>query len=228
MSQEVRSQKSESIIDKARSRSATTGESSSSKKPAKSRAKAKAAAANAGFNKSDLPEAYSNDAQIAERQAAFEERGPMTQVTRDAWEGMIEHRRDDPENGPDPMREAVDKIRRPGRSYRVMSPRVIGRRGMRNWEVERDQEGKAIEVAGQVIASMPIDEAVRRNKRFQQASLDAVQQAREQYDEAAERLEHESGGAVQVLRRGEVLTDNDPRKKGRGGAAVIGVESFRG
>jgi len=208
-----------SVIERARSRSA---------QPAPSSKKKSAAAKNVGLRKQDLPERYANDKKINARQAAFEESGAVVTV-RDAWEGIIQHRLDDPDNPPDPFTEAVDQVRRPDRAYRTLSPRVIGRRGKRNWEEERDKNGKVIEIAGQILASMPIEQAIKRNKKYQQVSLDAVSEAREQFEEDAERLEHESKGAVAVLRQGEMVKGNDPRSRGRrSNAAVIGVESYRG
>jgi len=225
------SQAQHSVIERARSRTAKTGDGSSSTK--KKRTAAKPASqgeptSKAGFRKSDLPEHYSNDEKINQRQADFEKNGAVT-VTRDAWEGTIEHLLDD-DNAPDPNKEAIDAIRQPGKAYRILSPRVMNRRGRRGWELERDKDGKAIEVpgSGQLIGSRPIDDAIKRNKKFQQASIDAVAHAHEQYDEVADELEHASKGTVSILRRGEVVTDNDPRKHGSGGAAVIGAESSRG
>jgi hypothetical protein len=186
-------------------------------------------AAKVGFRKQDLPEAYSNDEQINAKQAAFEEKGPRVEMVRDAWEGMIQHRLDDPENPPDPFREAVDQIRKPGKTYRMLSPRVLGRRGKRGWEPERDKDGKVIEIAGQVVASMPIEAAIKRNKKFQKLSQDAVDDSREQFADIAERIQYESKGAVEVLRRGEIVQDRrSPSGQPTGTAAVIGSESFRG
>ena len=223
--------KQQSVSDQARSRTATPAEVADGT-PAKKKAKGKASPddAKAGFNRSALPEQYANDEKIAERQAAFEANGPVTTVNRDAWEGTIERILDDDEHAPDPMEEAVDQIRQPGKAYRILSPRVMNRRGKRGWELERDKDGKPIELpgSGQLIGSMPMDAAIKRNKKFQQASIDAVAQANDQYNELAERLEHDSEGTVSVLKRGEMVRDNNPRNQGRGGAAVIGAESFRG
>jgi hypothetical protein len=225
------SQAQQSVIDRARSRTAKTGDGSS---PKKKRTAAKPAsrgeaASKAGFRKSDLPEHYADDKKINQRQADFEAKGPIVTVTRDAWEGTIDQLLDD-DNAPDPNKEAVDAIRQPGKAYRILSPRVMNRRGRRGWELERDKDGKPIEVPGngQLIGSRPIDDAIARNKKFQQVSIDAVAQANEQYNEVADELEHASKGTVSILRRGEVVTDNDPRKGGPGAAAVIGAESFRG
>lgn len=226
------SQAQQSVIERARSRTAKTGDASSPKTPKSTKGKASPVddPSKAGFNRSALPERYGDDEKIEERQADFEAKGPVATVIRDAWEGTIQHRIDDPETAPDPHREAVDEIRQPGKAYRILSPRVMNRRGKRNWEIERDKEGKPIQVAGtdQLIGSMPIDAAVKRNKKFQQISIDAVAEANDQYNELADQLEHESKGSVRVLRRGEMVTDNDPRKKGTGGATVIGAESLRG
>ncbi len=207
-----------SILERARSRSA---------EPPPTSKKKSAAAKNVGVRKQDLPERYTNDKQINKRQKDFEDHGAVVMV-RDAWEGMIEHRLADPDKPPDPFTEAIDTIRRPDRAYRMLSPRVMGRRGKRNWEEERDKQGKVIEVAGQIVCSMPIEQAIKRNKKYQQVSLDAVAEAREQFQESAERLEHESKGAVTVLRQGETVRGNDSRRRGESSAAVIGVESYRG
>src|SRR3954470_17985326 len=60
--------------------------------------------------------------------------GPKVEVVSGEWENSLRQRRDQPWMGSDPFKEAVDAHREKGFTYRMLSPKVVSKRGLRGWE----------------------------------------------------------------------------------------------
>lgn len=83
----------------------------------------------------------------------------------------------------DPMREVIDEHGRPGFRNRFLSDSTVKKRGMRGWQpVVKD--GEPVKLGGMVLAEMPVEKAVQRNKHYRDLGNDRLKQVTESYKEA--------------------------------------------
>jgi hypothetical protein len=148
-------------------------------------------------------------------------------VTGDAWDRMIEERRDQPWAASDPIQEAIDTFGEKGFRYRAMSPMVCEQRGMRGWEPVKKENGDHVKIGGMFLGRMPEHVAEQRNAHYRSIGNEQLKNAAENLQIDQERVIRDAGKqgrGITPLRPGTSLTDS--RDSAR--AAVVGVESVRG
>lgn len=126
------------------------------------------------------------DEGIAERNEGKVE--SAARVTKDPFTKQMEHRKDsvrdlgmDLADAPNPMKEAMERYIEPGMRGRFLSPKVIDRRGMRGWEPVLDEKGQQIKVRDTILAQMPEQRAIARNKAVREHGNKLLGAVREQY-----------------------------------------------
>lgn len=110
------------------------------------------------------------------------------ETVSDEFNKAMQHRRDavkdldyNLEDAPNPMKEAMEKHVPKGMRGRFLAPRVIDRRGMRGWEPVLDENGKQIKVRDSILAQMPEERAIARNKKVREHGNNLLGQVRQQY-----------------------------------------------
>jgi hypothetical protein len=166
---------------------------------------------------------YANtDQGIAERMAKAGDKVARVEMVRDEHHKKLDAYAAQPWDaaGGNPMKEVVDKVREPGFSYKMLSPRVVDRRGLRGFEAVPEAR-----YGNMFVGRMPIEERERRNEHYRREGLDRAEEAAEVYQENQERLVRDGGvRGLGPLPAGEVLTDaRDPER-----AASIGHSRSRG
>lgn len=132
----------------------------------------------------------------------------------------------------DPLAEAKSRVERPDRRYRYLSPRVMEKKGLRGWELERGERGEGVRVGELLLASMPEDAARERDRHYMAQASEKESEARGEYDEKQERAVAQatkSGFDVSgygPLREGETLRGNVGENAGRD--IPLGLRSVRG
>lgn len=153
--------------------------------------------------------------------------GPRVSVVRDAWDSMIEERRDQPWAASDPLKEAVARYGERGMRNRALSPAVIEQRGMRGWEPVVKENGDPVKIGNLILARMPERVAEQRNKHYRDLGNEQLRSAEENLTIDQERAIRDAGAkgrGISPLRPGSSLTDSRNPERG----AVVGVESVRG
>jgi hypothetical protein len=169
------------------------------------------------------------DQGIAERNARdiVREDAGRAKVVAGPFEKGLEKMGDEQFLDTDPFKETVAPFRerQPGFSFKMLSERVIQKRGLRGFEVVKDEKGDPVKCGGMILGRMPQDLARRRNARFQELGNEALREAAEAYQREQEKVIREGGrDGLGVLRPGEILTDaRDPEH-----AAVSGLHQTRG
>jgi hypothetical protein len=163
------------------------------------------------------------------------EKGAGVQVIRaEGFDAAMEHRRDagdgkiDIFTAPDPLKEAIDKVREPGFKFKALSPRVIEHRGLRGFEVCRDPKtGQAVSMANMVVGRMPVEVAEQRNKHYRDLGNSALQESEQHFKAQQEQLIRARGGVgLSVLNPGESLHGADLGGQDRD--VTVGLRSQRG
>jgi hypothetical protein len=146
-------------------------------------------------------------------------------VTRDAWDGMLDQRVNEPWSQHDPLSAEVDRVRKPGTKYRFLSPRVCDKASTRGWQKTLDKDGREVKVGNLFLGEMPVEMAERRNAHYREVGNDDLRKAEENYTLEQERSIRNSGSkGLAPLRRGELLQDHRDPEHG----ASIGFEQTRG
>jgi len=108
-----------------------------------------------------------------------------------------------------PMEEAVMRYGTPGMAPKFLSERCLGVLGMRGYVVVKDEKGDPVKVGTLIMGEIPIRMAEARRRHYAELSNEAVRDAGESFEDAAERAIFEAGkGGVSVLRAGDNLTSN--------------------
>ena len=108
-----------------------------------------------------------------------------------------------------PMEEAVEKYGQPGMSAKFLSEFVIGVRGLRGYEIVKNEHGDPVKVGTPVMGQIPERMAAARREHWARESDDMVREAAEQFEDAAARAIRDGGrGGISVLRDGEGVTSN--------------------
>lgn len=182
-------------------------------------------------NGKPLPEGFEHvipfsatDQGIAERAA----KGPVAcvQIVADAWDKTLAHRAQaEPWDSYDPLTEAVDQVREPGFSYRLLSDRVIKRRSLRGWK-PCAVNGDRVKVGDLFVAKMPTHLKERRDAYYRAIGDEQLANAADNYRLDQEKTVRDGGvvGEAMPLPIGSQVKDSaDPSL-----AASIGVETRRG
>jgi hypothetical protein len=135
---------------------------------------------------------------------------------------------EDIEDSEDPLLDARNKYNQPGFRYRGLSPTVIRKKGMRNWEAVMDSRGEPVTAGNLILAKMPIERAEKRNKKYRDEGNSAAANAREQlqtdHEQAVFNSNQRGDGSVRILQAGETMSQyDDPSRR-----ISIGVRSSRG
>lgn len=148
----------------------------------------------------------------------------QVKIIADEFDQTIRARTDavEPYEMPDPMKEIVEAHVKPGFRGRFLAPRVIEKRGLRGYEIVKNDKGDPIRLANMVLGVMPEEKARRRNKYYQQQGEDRLRKATEQFQEGQERLSSATEG-VRPLVAGETVQDHQTHQ-----VAQIGLRSSRG
>lgn len=131
----------------------------------------------------------------------------MAQVTRGPFEKTLDARAaaqlgiDDAEP-PDPLRDAADRYLGPGQRPRFLSQPVIARRGLRGFEVVKDERGEPVKVGSMVLGWMPEEKAAARNRQCQAKGQELLLRAQEEHEEQVARDASEAGFRLPQARRG--------------------------
>ncbi len=162
---------------------------------------------------------------------------PEVELLSDAFDKQIDHRVDvgndddaDPLSAPDPANAAVDKVRRPGMAYKLLSPRCIDVLGMRGYTACRDEQGNEVKVGSMILGEIPQRVASARQATALKQSNDEVGMIADDYAASVDRLKSAAAGlGMRVLHPGEEMsaeasTDFETLGERRG----AGVEIRRG
>jgi hypothetical protein len=170
----------------------------------------------------------------ANRGRVLEKGAGVTVIRAEGFDADMEHRRDagdgkiDIFTAPDPLKEAIDKVREPGFKYKALSPKVIERRGLRGFEVCRDPKtGQAVTMANMVVGRMPNAVADQRNKHYRDIGNSALAESERHFKAQQEQLIQARGGVgLSVLSPGESLHGADLGGQDRD--VTVGLRSQRG
>lgn len=158
-------------------------------------------------------------------------KGSGIEVIGSDWDNSLARRADEmgQPGSRNPFEEAIDQVRQPGFEYRVLSERVVSRRGSRGYEAVKDQNGSNVKVGhgSTFIGRIPIDIARRRRAVIQDRTdselADAAANGVAEQQRVLERAGRKGKG-ISVLQPGDSLTDSrNPDRE-----ALIGFEQFRG
>lgn len=160
-----------------------------------------------------LPRRYTDEGIAEARQKAIDEGRPLPtpglQVGESEHDKAIQARVDAnndklPEwEAPEPDVDLVDRFRKPGFRYRLLSPGVIEKRGLRRWNPVIDPEtGSPAKYGAMILGEMPEDLAKARDRHMQQKAAAELQDIEDAQTEQIERL----GGADAVVRKGEKVS----------------------
>lgn len=149
---------------------------------------------------------YANtDEGIAEEIERNKGKTARVQITREEFSKKIEQFGAQPWDAAatDPMTEVVDKVREPGYTYKMLSTRVMDRRGTRGFEVV-----PGAKFGNMVVGRMPIETQERRNEHYRQEGISRAEESADAYTEAQERLIRDGGvSGIAPLPTGDVLQD---------------------
>ncbi len=172
----------------------------------------------------------------AARQAA--NRGyPEVELLSELFDQEIDHRIDvanddslDPYSAPDPANAAIDRVRKPGMSYKLLSPRCCDVLGMRGYELSRDADGKEIRVGNMMLGEIPERVADKRHAAALRQSEEEVGLISDDYRASVERLKSAATGmGLRVLDRGEeVNAEMSTHQETLGDRRGAGVQIRRG
>jgi hypothetical protein len=147
-------------------------------------------------------------------------------VTSDAWDKTLERKADAQVwDSFDPLKEAVDSVREPGKVYRFLSDRVTKRRGTRGWEAV-SKDGAEVKVAGMTLCKMPEAAAEKRNAHYREIGDEMLRETAERYEEdQAKLIRAAKVKGLAPLRAGETLADNHAHP---GMVTPVGFQTQRG
>lgn len=151
----------------------------------------------------------------------------VTSVVADAWDKALDRKAEaQPWDSYDPFTEAVDSVREPGMTYRMLSDRAHKRRGRRGWETVTDKDGKPVQVSGMTLGKMPTEAAERRNSHYREIGNEQLRTAAEAYElEQAKVIRNANIKGFAPLRTGETVTDSHDHP---GMVTEVGIQSHRG
>src|ERR1044072_6838417 len=137
---------------------------------------------------SDILHSRYSPEEIAERQAQFEERGPMVEVISDEWYGQISEG--------DPFQETAAPFiaGNKDKEFRFISPAAMQKRGRRGYQQVYNRKGEPVEVAGQQLGWIPKEEKIKRDRRKEAAATSALEASKDRMREDSERAQVESKG----------------------------------
>lgn len=141
-----------------------------------------------GSARDPLPAAFSAKA-ISERQAEFERQSSGI-VIEDAWEGTGSEGDADYEVAKPYIEGNPDK------DFRYLSPLVIERRGLRDYQIVKDRQGREVKSKGRPLGWIPKDEKKRREKAKDRAAVESLERSDEAYRATMDRAASESGGVI--------------------------------
>jgi hypothetical protein len=148
------------------------------------------------------------DQGIAERANDGKPRARVEMV-RDAYDKQLDEREaaTEPWESEDPLKEAVDAVRKPGMGYRFLSPGVIAKRGMRKYKPVVAANGDPVTVGRMILGTMPIELQERRAKHYQDIGNDDLREAQQNLMVEQEQMSRDVKG-IGPLRAGETLHDS--------------------
>ena len=149
---------------------------------------------------------------------------PRVEFTADAHDKMLTQRMDatEPWESPDPMKDAVEAHREPGKAYKFLSPRTIKRRGMRRYVPVKNKKGDTVKFGNMILGKIPVEARDQRNRHYQEESEQKLRDVHENLIEKQERMIHDSGArGVAPLRMNERVND-------RNGSDAVTAERTRG
>ena len=150
--------------------------------------------------------------------------GPSVTVTTAAEDQPVIAYSEQPWTATDPMKAVVDKVREPGKAYRLLSDTVVSKKGMRDWVYTRDKEGNAVKCGELQLAEMPQHRADARNAYFAQETADRKQEAKDNVVENQDRLVREAANeGTNVSGYGPLHTGETVH-----GKPITGIHSVRG
>jgi hypothetical protein len=110
-----------------------------------------------------------------------------------------------------PMEEAVQRYGSPGMRAKFLSDRCIGVLGLRGYQIVKDEHGDPVKVGTLIMGEIPIRMAEARQRHFAKESEDAVLEAQEEFEDAAERAiyaDGAKGAGFSVLGARDRMTPN--------------------
>jgi hypothetical protein len=93
---------------------------------------------------------------------------------------------------------------------------ILKRRTNRDYVPVKNAQGKEVRVGRQVLSYIPQDVHLARKKTISDRTAAMRQAAQENFQEQAQKMEHESGGAVRMVKKGIV------------GGVPVGVNTVHG
>jgi hypothetical protein len=168
------------------------------------------------------------EARSEETRAKREAEGyPRVEFVRDATDKQIFDKRNaldfDPWAELSPLEAAVESVKEPGMSYKLLSNRacsILG--GTRGYEPVKDENGDLVKVGDMFLGKIPERIAQKRQQRYQEESAAIVRSMQENYADKVERLKHDAKElGLTVLESGDSVSD---RRTGRTYETGIVVE----
>ncbi len=178
-----------------------------------------------------IPSGMTDDG-IAERNARPNRRPSVGTVTREpSFDKQLDRMSRAVFMGDDPFQEVIARQREADEAggeynrYRVLSDRVVQKKGLREWEPVVNDKGDPVKVAGMTLSRMPTDIALQRDKHYEDLGNEALKEALEDQAQNQEELIHAAKVAgITALQPDELITDRgDPSR-----AASIGFSRQRG
>jgi hypothetical protein len=156
-------------------------------------------------------EVEASDAEIRAKREA--EGYPRVEFVRDATDKEIFEKRNDLEFDPwselSPLEAAVESVKEPGMSYKLLSNRACGLLGgTRGYEPVKDANGELVKVGDMFLGKIPERIAQKRQQRYQDESSALVKSMQESYADKVERLKHDAKElGLTVLESGDSVSD---------------------
>ena len=84
----------------------------------------------------------------------------------------------------DPMKELLDKYKRPGFRNRFLGDLTVKNRGMRGWKPVIGENGDPVKLGNLFMSEMPEEKAKQRNKHYQELGNRRLEQVQKEYVES--------------------------------------------
>jgi hypothetical protein len=105
-----------------------------------------------------------------------------------------------------PMVALVQKYGKEQMSVKFLSAQCNDRLGLRGYEITKDENGDVVKMGTLIMGQIPTEWAERRRQHFADASVDAVKEQEEAYEDSARREIASEGGkaaGASILKRGD-------------------------
>lgn len=131
-------------------------------------------------------------------------------VGAEGFEKGLQQMEDEPWMETDPFKEKVNSLegKHPGKRFKMLSKKLIDKRGTRGWEVLKDAKGDPEAVGGMLVGVMPERTAERRNAKYRAVGNEALESEQEAHQVQQEKIIRDGGrNGIAPLPAGEVIAD---------------------